>query len=245
MLVAELDVSVGRGLRPGLGLFARIPVRVVRDRVRYEDLSRLPYEPPNPGRHHRNETLSGLADPQIYLHAGREAGAWQLGAKAGVSIPLGATEPNPFALGRLGQTHQHVQFGTGTWDPVFEAGVGHPLGPLHLRVTGIARLAFSQNEHGYEAGDRFAVLVDASHWPGQTWGFDTGLGLLREEAERWDGHIEHEGNLGRTDVLLSLGVTRAATSIGTIHGGVQISLHSHTHGEQMEIPLIVRFGWSP
>jgi hypothetical protein len=239
---------IARGIRPGFGLLARIPVRLVRDRVRYEDLTRQPYTPPNPDRHHRNETLSGLSDPQLFLHGARgEMGTWQFAGKAGVSIPVGRTEPNPFLLGRLGLPHQHVQLGTGTWDPILELGVGRPLGMVDVRATGIARFAFETNAHGYQAGDRYGLLIDASHWPSKVWGADAGLALLREEAETWGGRVETEGNLGRVDVLLSVGVTRAATPLGTLHAGVQLSLHSHSHGhaEQMDVPLIVNLAWSP
>jgi hypothetical protein len=248
LIVGELSGMIARGMRPGLGVLARIPVRLVRDRVRYEDLARQPYAPPNPDLHHRNETISGLSDPQLFLHAARgEMGAWQFAGKAGVSIPVGKTEPNPFLMGRQGLPHQHVQLGTGTWDPILEAGVGRPFGALDVRATGIARFSFEANGHGYQAGNRYALLLDASHWPSKVWGAEAGVALLREEAETWDGRLETEGNLGRVDVLLALGVIRTGTSFGTVNAGVQLSVHSHTQGhhEQMDIPLIVRVGWSP
>ena len=73
----------------------------------FEDLARQPYVPPRPDTHHRNETLLHVSDPQIALLLGRPAGAWTLNTSLGASVPLGGTEPNPFALGRLGLPHQH------------------------------------------------------------------------------------------------------------------------------------------
>ena len=223
----------------------RIPVRLVRDRVAYEDLARAPFVPANPDRHHRDETLSGLADPELYLQAGGPVGHWSVAGKAGVSIPLGRTEPNPFELGRLGIEHQHIQFGTGTWVPILELGVGRPVGGIDFRLTGITHLSLGENEHGYQAGNRHALLLDASYWPGERWGLETGLALAREEGETWSGRVEEEGNLGRTDVFLKLGATRAATALGSIHAELQIPIHSHAREHQTEIPVIARLTWAP
>jgi hypothetical protein len=218
---------------------------LVRDRVRYEDLAGLSYTPPNPDRHHRNETLSGIADPQIFLHAGHQTGGWGLSGKAGISVPVGRTEPNPFALGRLGLSHQHIQFGTGTWDPIGEIAVGHPTSVADFQLTGIARTAIGRNEHGYHAGNRYALLLDAGRGLTQSWSGSAGLALLREEAETWDGRIETEGNLGRTDLLLSLGLAHASSALGGFNVAIQFPLYSHVREHQTDIPLILRLGWSP
>ena len=243
--MAEAEATVTRGLGSGLGAILHVPVRLVRDRVRYEDLARGPFTPPVPGLHHRNETRSGIGDPQISLMAGSEGSDWTVAGKVGVSIPLGRTEPNPFALGREGRAHEHTQFGTGTWDPLLEAGLGRPVGPVQTRLTAFTRLPIARNEHGYRAGRRYALLLDVAHRPSRNWSLESGLALAREEAETWDGEVEHEGNLGRTDLFLTLGVTRAATAIGRMQATVQIPIASHVREHQTDIPLIVRLAWSP
>src|SRR5262249_52361251 len=144
--------SAARGLRPGLGLGLTVPLRMVRDRIRFEDLARQPYTPPNPDTHHRDETLTHLADPRVSLLASRAAGAWTVGGGVGTTIPLGRTEPNPFALGRLGLPHQHVQFGTGTWNPIANAVAARGLGAFGIHAAASATLVFSRNEHGYQPG---------------------------------------------------------------------------------------------
>ena len=50
----------------------------------------------------------------LLLHGAKGAGEWTLSARAGTSLPVGRTEPNPSALGREGLPHEHIRFGTGT-----------------------------------------------------------------------------------------------------------------------------------
>ena len=226
-----------------MGLEFQVPLRSVRDRVHYLDLARQPYTPPNPGLHHRNETLTRLADPQLMLHFGKLSKSWTVTGRAGLSIPLGQTEPNPFELGRLGLWHQHIQFGTGTWDPVLGIAVARSFGAFDTQLSGFARLAFYENRHGYRAGNRYSGMFSAAHKLGSAWSANSGLVLVNESAERWSGRIETEGNLGRTDLLLSLGVGRAFRSFGSMSLNVQVPLASHSTGEQVKIPVILSLGW--
>jgi hypothetical protein len=243
LVVSELALTVARGLRANLGAEIQVPLRVVRDRVHYLDLARMPYLPPNPDTHHRNETLTGVADPQAGLCLGGEWSPWTLAARAGVSVPVGRAEPDPFALGRLGLRHQHIQFGTGTWDPVLGLTVGRPGGPVGVELGGIARLALAKNDRGYRAGNRYGLHLRASPRLGAGWSVDVGLALAREETERWGGHVEEEGNLGRTDLLLSLGGGRVVAPLGALSLRVQVPLASETTGDQVKIPVIVTLAW--
>ena len=239
LILSELAVTVVRGLRPNIGLEVQVPVRLVRSRVHYQDLSRQPYAPPNPDLHHRNETLVHLADPQVALHLGHQATPWSVAARVGVSVPLGRTEPDPFELGRLGLWHQHIQFGTGTWDPILGLAVGRSVGGFEAQLNGVARLTLAENEHGYRAGNRYSILLGAGRRLGDAWSADAGLSLAREEPEKWGGRIEDEGNLGRTDLFLSLGAGRAFPPIGTLALNLQVPLMSETTGEQVKIPIIL------
>jgi hypothetical protein len=93
------------------------------------------------------EPLARNADPWLMLHAGKVAGRWTIAARGGVTVPLGRTEPNPFTLGDLGLPHEHIQFGTGTWDPVVGLAAGRRWGETTLTLTGLARLV-----HGHAYG---------------------------------------------------------------------------------------------
>jgi hypothetical protein len=243
LLISELDLSVARGLRPGLGLSVTLPLRLVRDRIQFEDLARQPYVPPNPDTHHRNETLNHVADGQLEMLLTRHPGPWTLSVGLGTSVPVGKTEPNPFELGRLGLPHQHIQFGTGTWDPIVNMLAARGLGGFGFNANASARLSFYENGHGYHAGNRYAVALGGTHGVGGAWTASGGLSLNLEQAERWSGVIEEEGNLGRTDILAQAGLVRVMPA-GTFGASVQLPIRSWATGEQVKFPAFVSLTWT-
>ena len=101
------------GLRDGMQLSLRVPYDVKAQRVRYTTLDGAPFTPDYGDIHHRTETLRGISDPSLMLDwAWRD---WLLGA--GTTIPLGHTVEDPVRLGNLGLKHEHIQFGSGTFEP--------------------------------------------------------------------------------------------------------------------------------
>lgn len=242
LLVTELDLTLARGIGKGVALEARLPLRSVRSRVHYTTLDHEPFVPNDPNNHHRNETLYGVADPAVAIHYGRESTNWIYSARVGVSIPLGKTEPNPFELGDEGLPHQHIQFGAGTFYPLFGAGIGRNVGGYDLRLTGVATVPLYDNDHGYKPGARYGALLGAGRMITGPWSATTELSYLHEEAETWDGIVEEEGNIGRTDLLMSLGVG-FDTSPGTLSFNVQFPLVSESTGEQVKIPLVLALSW--
>jgi hypothetical protein len=236
-------LTVARGLRRGLGLELTGFYRHAVTRIRFEDQERQPLDWPQGDIHHRNETLNGLGDPWLLLHGARSAGSWTLSARAGASLPLGRTEPNPFALGREGLPHQHIQFGTGTVDPMLGLGAGRRFGATTLELSALGRFPVATNGHGYRAGDRYLVTLESTRKLAPRWFAGAGLQLAREETETWDGLIEEEGNLGRTDVLLALAITHGAGKAG-LTLGVQVPLYTRANGAQLDYPIIVSVGIS-
>jgi hypothetical protein len=227
-----------------MGVAATVPLRLVRERIRYEDLGRQPYTPPFPDHHHRNETLTGIGDPQVVLHLGREEPPWTLAAWLGVSVPLGRTEENPFELGRQGRPHQHIQFGTGSWGQVLGAGAGLEVAGLVLQLEGTALLQVAENRHGYRPGERFTGTLSAQREVVEHWFGVAGTTLHHEETETWDGVVEEEGNLGRTDLMLMLAIGRALGPIGSVGLRAQIPLASRVSGEQAHNPWIISLSWA-
>jgi hypothetical protein len=244
LLLTDLTLNAARGLTDGFGIGIRVPFRLVRTRVSFSDLDGNPFLPVHPDFHHRNETLTGIADPLITLMGSRPLGAYMLGASAGVTVPLGSTVPNPFELGRLGLKHEHIQFGTGTWNPLF----GLTATRLALKTVwsagASARLTFSQNIHGYQAGDLFTASLGASRMVAAKLSGRVALLLSREEAEHWSGVLEDEGNLGRTDLSASAGASRMLGKGGMLSLDLQLSLYSHTTGAQVHTPIALVLGWS-
>jgi hypothetical protein len=194
--------------------------------------------------HHRTETLAGPGDPWALVVVGREKGPWSLALRGGVSIPLGRTEENPFALGREGLPHQHIQFGTGTWNPMAGFAVGRRLGATRVVLGGLGRFVLYENDHGYRAGHRYDVSLVADRRLHGRWRLYGGFDLAREEAERWSGVIEEEGNLGRTDLLASLALVRELGAAGAATLHVKVPVLVRAHGAQVDYPVILALGWS-
>jgi hypothetical protein len=96
--VSQAELTVARGLGHGLGAELRVPLRHVTSRIRFEDAAGQPFAPREGFLHHRNETLLKPSDPWLLLHGGVVRGAWSFGARAGVALPVGRTEPDPIAL---------------------------------------------------------------------------------------------------------------------------------------------------
>ena len=244
LAIGEVGVSAARGLFPGVAASLTIPIRVVRDRIQFQDLSGQTYTPPAPDTHHRNETLARLADPQIAALITGRPGPWTLSVGLGVSIPLGRTEENPFALGREGVPHQHIQFGTGTFDPIVNALAARQVGLFGFNASGSARWSLYENSHGYQGPSRFAASVGSNRRWGSGWGTGLGLGVFRENAERWNGHIEQEGNIGRTDLFAQIDVSRTRAPFGTTALTFQVPIKTWTTGEQVEFPYVAALTWS-
>jgi hypothetical protein len=142
-------------------------------------------------------------------------------------------------LGRRGVPHEHIQFGTGTWDPLVGAAMATRAGSVHLQASAWARVVLLTNAHGYRAGDRFTLLTSAARPVAPAWTASAGLQLARENAERWDGRVENEGNLGRTDLMALAGISRSLLRGGTAGVTVLLPLLTEAHGAQVSYPLIV------
>jgi hypothetical protein len=243
LTLTETAATVARGFRGGWGLEAVTFLRHVDSGIRFEDADRRPIDLPGGDIHHRNETLVGPGDPWLMAVLGRPVGRLSTAFRAGVTVPLGRTEENPFALGRRGLPHQHIQFGTGTWDPLLGAGVGRRFGEVVLSANLLARLPVSENEHGYRAGRRVQASLSGDRRITGAWRLLGGLDYGRETAETWDGVIEEEGNLGRSDLLLSAGVARAIGGRALVLS-VKVPLRTRSNGVQVDYPAILVLGWA-
>ena len=243
--LGELRVSAEVGVAEDLGVALLVPLRMVDTSIRYLDGARE-VEIVGDDIHHRNETLVGIADPWLLGHLHRQRGPLSFDLRAGLSVPLGRTEEDPFALGDLGLRHQHVQFGTGTFNPVVGVEVGYDLGALALRAHALTLQVLYENGNGYRAGDRYAAgLAVTSPLGTRAWRFEGGLEAIGETAERWGGVVHmDDGNQGRFDLLAAASVGRSLG--GGVEGflGVKVPVVTHIVGGQLEYPLVVELGVS-
>ncbi len=246
--VAELRPILAVGVTSTFGIEAQLPVRVLRTTIQFRRLDGTPFTPDYENIHHRNETLSGVADPWLLGRATGTIGDLRVTTRAGLALPLGSTEEDPFARGRAGLWHQHIQFGTGTFYPVFSLDAGLPLGPARLSAYGQAVVFVYENGHGYRSGNRYAgglsgdveVIVPKLR-------VGASADILNEQQERWGGVVQQDGNVGRTDLLAGGAVSYAfGKVVASLSVKVPVWQHfietSHAHGTdpgQLTYPGIV------
>jgi hypothetical protein len=212
----ELRLIGEYGLSKTFGIEAQVPFRSVTSTIEYTDANGAHYQPLDPGIHHRNETVFGVADPWLLLRLGTTLQKWWLAARPGISIPLGRTEENPFALGDRGLRHQHIQFGSGTCDPVAIVEASRTFESIQLQFFAQGQLPLYENGEGYRAPWRVYGGGSLGHQLVSTLSGSLGVEVSHEAAEKWDGEVQQDGNLGRTELLLAATLSHklGATDLG-------------------------------
>jgi hypothetical protein len=183
--LTHTELSLDYALTAGLTGSLRIPYDIKDQTVRYTTLDGQPFVPPYGDIHHRTETLRGVSDLQ--LTALFPLGGLLVGA--GLSFPSGHTEPNPIVLGREGRKHEHIQFGSGTVDPLLSLLWSPTIGRFTLAAAADAQIPLYENSHGFRA----PVTVRYSVGPHLALG-STGVSLefagQYQSIGRWDGEID-------------------------------------------------------
>ena len=105
--------------------------------------------------HHRNNSYKGLSDLRLLL-ARRINGFLgengRLDWAIGTSLPIGKTEDNPLTAGEEGLKHLHIQFGTGTFDPLLELHYANYISDkISYAIFTINKFPLFTNQHGYKA----------------------------------------------------------------------------------------------
>lgn len=241
LYLTDIRVIAEYGLVRNLAVQAMLPFRVVGTNTTFSDAAGRPVMLDYVNIHHRNEVLVGVGDAQLFLHGATKLGGFNLGGRAGVSVPFGRVSPNPFRLGDEGLPHQHVQLGTGTFDPLLGLDVSRDFGRFSLAAFGFAQAPLYAGPHGYQAGTRLAGGALASSTFGLTRPiFRLGVLALHEFAERWDGRVpEEDGNLGRTDLFVGLGVTVPLAGDWSINVDVRGRVWGQVVGGQLQMPVVL------
>lgn len=163
--------------------------------------------------------------------------------RVGVTLPVGATVENPFRLGREGMSHQHIQFGTGTFDPFAEVELRADVGRFQIAPWALGRASLYRNSHDYRAG---AVVMGGVRASSDLWTtklrFMLGALGYHEEPERWSGVVETEGNLGRTDVMIESSITWRLPRDWSLFAVVRVPVWSQIVGAQLATPAIGEIG---
>ncbi|PCH98359.1 MAG: hypothetical protein COB85_01640 [Bacteroidetes bacterium] len=173
----RIELSLEHTFKTNWSLWLRIPYDIKIQRVgvsftdnfteqEKEDIVR------NRDIHHRGETYNGISDLRLFAahrfnkFLGDKA---RLDVAIGTSLPLGKTEKNPLLAGQRAEKHLHIQFGTGTFDPLIEL---HYVTGLSKRVSlalfTINKVPFYVNNHDYqgplETTSGIGLGVSLSKW---------------------------------------------------------------------------------
>jgi hypothetical protein len=235
--IGELRASVEHAFTEALGVELQVPLRLTRTTIQYQRLDGTPVTLDYENIHHRNETLSGLGDPWVQGRYAFTLGKVRLSTHAGFTVPLGHTVEDPFALGEEGLPHEHIQFGTGTVQPLLTLEAEQGSDSWSARLWGQAQLSVAENSHGFRAGNRFGLGLSGDlNVVGSLWA-SVGADVANEQPERWGGVVQQDGNLGRTDVLVGGGLhwSLGAAQLGLM---LRIPVYSHIigHHGQLEYP---------
>jgi len=242
-IMADWDVKLNIGLSDSWAVDLHVPIRLSRGEAEFQDMNGQSL-PEFTSIHHRDETLIGLADASVVgrhrIEVSSETMVWRLDLSAGVSLPTGGTEPNPFELGRNGQEHQHLFFGTGTVNPIL--GIESAIARSTYSIFGWSswKTALYENKHGYKGPGQWGGGLGVDSMLGsQRWGFQIGSEFFHEVPATWSGEVAK--NSGRTD-LIGVIRTRFMPSTSWTHIlTVKVPRTLRVEGGQMTMPVLIGF----
>lgn len=244
----EARGNVEYAITTWLAATATVPYRIVDEKVAYFDpATGAQVRPADGSIHARTETLHGVGDPDVGVHVAREAAGIHFHVRAGTSLPLGGTlAEDPFVLGTIGQEHEHIQFGTGTFVPfvAVEAQRPFPNTRATLAAWAVAHLSLYANDAAYRAGSRVSGGLDVALPLGsRALMLTLGGEVHAETAERWNGIVhETEGNAGRQDVYAAGAIAWHPTPDLAIVANFGVPVYEHVAGNQLAYSFVAGLG---
>lgn len=209
-VLAETALEASLGIARWFALDTRWSLRIADVNPSYSELDGTPKSVPN-DIHHHDETLVDVTDPWLLGRFAAIQGNFIGALRLGASFPLGRTEPDPYALGRRGESHQHLQAGSGTLVPIAGFGMAYTFGPttsvpVTIGLSGIGFFSACENENGFQAPVRlYSSQRIAVSFMDQTFTPSLDVTLAHEGEEYWHGAAGPEGSNIRTELYLGGG----------------------------------------
>lgn len=184
----------------------------------------------NRDNHHRNETYTGRTDTDIFLGYQRRGVFVNqdfLMGRIGTTIPLGKTEEDPWKLGDAGKKHLHIQFGTGTFNPIADLHYGLPVYKgLRANVSLRGKLPFYENSKTYR-GSREVTYTGSLNYSFNDWlSFQAGYLGFYQSFAYWAG--EQDINSGLRFSMASFGASVITPNNVPLSLAVMLPLHQET-----------------
>lgn len=141
--------------------------------------------------HHPTETLEGFSDFSLLLAKKTEDTLRDgdlLAVAFGTSIPVGKTEENPYVLGDSGLPHEHIQFGTGSFDPLLEFYYFAPVsGRVSMSANALGKFPLYENDKGYQGPVEVSSGLSLAVAPTDRLSLRVGWSFFYQGYAQWDG----------------------------------------------------------
>ena len=235
--IFRVDVGLKYYFNSHWMLEANIPYEVKTQQATVEELADYPTTPTemeailrNRDIHHRNESYTGLTDTNVQLGYNGQGLLHENDffiARIGTTVPFGKTEEDPWKLGDQGLEHLHIQFGTGTFNPIADVYYRVPLyGNLAANVSLRGKLPFYENSKTYR-GSRQLTYSAGLHYRFTDWlsVHASYLGFYQSYAH-WAG--ERDINTGLRFSTASLGTSVAIPYDATLSLTMMLPLQQET-----------------
>lgn len=209
LALTRYEARIDYGLRDGLQLSLQLPYDIKDQKIRYTTLSGEPYVPPYGDIHHRSETLRGISDPTMSLEW-RALDDWSFGL--GTTLPMGETVEDPIRLGEEGKRHEHLQFGSGTFQPKLSAQWAHRVDRITLFARSEAKLSLYQSSRGYRPPTTLVWSLGPSISVGRL-SFDPRLDGQYQTIGRWHGETDEGSGFNAGGLRLSLTIPLQRKSV--------------------------------
>jgi hypothetical protein len=246
LFMSDINLLLSYGLTSYLGIETRWTLGVAAMTAEFDNLDGSPRDNPQDEIHHRNETLVGLRDPWFAFRLGSAFGGLSASARLGVTLPLGRTEPDPYAAAAHGEEHQHLQFGTGTCVPIVGGSLSYAFDfPLELGLNGVGLFNLYENSEGYTAPSRiygiFRVTVPLGE---RKWLPYVDLTYAQEGEELWHGRSGFEGMTARRELHLGTGLGWRFVEGWQADLGVRVRVAKLTEAAAFDSPGVLELGIS-
>ncbi len=197
--------------------------------------------------HHRDETIAGIGDfiagGRIGLVLPEDVPRWTLALRTGLSFPVGHTEPDPFELGDHGLPHQHMFFGSGTFDPMVGLDTNVAFDRWSLVGWTVAKGSLYSNQYGYRGSTVVVGGVGAQSSFGlERWSFLVQPEAYFETPAKW-GDMPAR-NSGRSSLLATAGVFLMPAPGWQVHLLAKVPYYTWSQGGQLRWPFVAVLGFS-
>ncbi len=149
-------------LAPGWDGEVEIPYEIKKVTAKYVLPDGTEFDNPTGDLHHRDETLEGVGD--LSLLGNRRIRNLLLDGDflrvgIGFTVPTGRIHDDPYELGAIGAKHQHIQFGSGTIDPLVRLDYAWQPDGFGADMSFSMRQPLYEGSRGFRASGIFDLAV--------------------------------------------------------------------------------------